>query len=316
MSDTASTAAPASAPAPSAPGQSGTLDDLMLAMDVVDTLRHDETLVLRELDESRREEELMERLRGIYRGQGIDVPDRILREGVKGLKESRFVYTPPPPSTAVTLARLWVRRGRVGVALVVVGALAIGGWIAYDRSVNAPVREARETFATARMVMASEARTPEARQKLDDLIATGETALRRGDTAGVRAAVASIDALQADLLRTYDLMVVSRPGEPSGLSRIPDRNPNARNYYLIVEAIGPNGQPVSLPVVSEEDGKRTTTSKWGVRVSQPVYDAVVRDKQDDGIIQNRRLGSKRRGSTAVEWAVPMPAGTAGAITSW
>lgn len=312
MSDTT----PAAAPAPAAPAQSGTLDDLMLAMDVVDTLRHDETLVLRELDESRREEELMERLRSIYRGQGIDVPDRILREGVKGLKESRFVYTPPPPSTAVTLARLWVRRGRVGVALVVLVAVAVGGWIAYDRSVNAPVREARETFATARMVMASEARSPEAKQKLEDLIVTGETALRRGDAVSVRAAVNAIEALQADLLRTYDLMVVSRPGEPSGLSRIPDRNPNARNYYLIVEAIGPNGQPLSLPVVSEEDGKRTTVSKWGVRVSQPVYDAVVRDKQDDGIIQNRRLGSKRRGSIAVEWAVPMPSGTGGAITSW
>lgn len=299
-----------------APARAGALDDLMLAMDVVDTLRHDETLVLRELDESRREEELMERLRSIYRGQGIDVPDRILREGVKGLKESRFVYTPPPPSTAVTLAKLWVRRGRVAVAAVAVVALGLGGWFAYDQAVDRPMREARAAIASARTVLLPESRTPEARQKLDDLIVTGETALQRGDRPAAQAAAASLEALRTQLTSTYDVMIVSRPGEPSGVFRIPDRNRSARNYYLIVEAIGPNGQPVALPIVSEEDGQRSVTSKWGVRVSQQVYDAVVRDKQDDGIIQNRRLGTKRRGALTPDWAVPMPSGTGGAITSW
>ena len=42
------------------------------------------------------------------------------------------------------------------------------------------------------------------------------------------------------------------------------------------------------------------TNKWGVRVSKQVYDAVGRDKQDDGIIQNRRIGEKKRGSLAVD----------------
>ena len=50
------------------------IDDLMLAMDVVDTLRHNQDLALRELDEPRREAELIDRLREIYRGQGIAVP--------------------------------------------------------------------------------------------------------------------------------------------------------------------------------------------------------------------------------------------------
>ena len=310
MSDTTAAAAPAR------PAQSGTLDDLMLAMDVVDTLRHDETLVLRELDETRREEELLERLRSIYRGQGIDVPDRILKEGVKGLKDSRFVYTPPPPSTGVTLAKLWVRRGRVGVALVALAVLAVAAWGAYDYSVERPARQAAAAFAAARTDVAAEARTDEARQKLAQLVADGESALKRGDTAAAKAAAAGIETLRADLLRTYDLMIVSRPGEPSGVFRIPDRNRNARNHYLIVEAIGPGGQPIPLPVLSEEDGKRATLAKWGVRVSQQVYDAVVRDKQDDGIIQNRRLATKKRGSLGVDWAVPMPAGTGGAITTW
>jgi hypothetical protein len=61
------------------------LDEVMLAMDVVDTLRRRERLVQRELDVGGREEDLKGRLRKIYAAQGIDVPDRILEEGVAAL---------------------------------------------------------------------------------------------------------------------------------------------------------------------------------------------------------------------------------------
>ena len=55
-----------------------TLDEVMLAMDVVDTLRHQDDIVAREMDEGRRETELLERLRSIYKSQGIEVPDALL----------------------------------------------------------------------------------------------------------------------------------------------------------------------------------------------------------------------------------------------
>jgi hypothetical protein len=76
------------------PSQPQTLDDVMIAMDVVDTLRHREDLVRRELNEEGRESELIARLRQIYHDQGIEVPDKVLAEGVKALKDSCFVYTP------------------------------------------------------------------------------------------------------------------------------------------------------------------------------------------------------------------------------
>src|SRR5690606_29741627 len=101
------------------------LDELMIAMDVVDTLRHRADLVQRELNEEGREAELIERLRNIYRDQGIEVPDKVLREGVKALKESRFVYTPPPPSWKRALLTAWVRRDvlgrRAAIAAVLIG---------------------------------------------------------------------------------------------------------------------------------------------------------------------------------------------------
>jgi len=47
------------------------LDDVMLAMDVVDTLRHDRALAARDMASVERREDLIARLRGIYKAQGI-----------------------------------------------------------------------------------------------------------------------------------------------------------------------------------------------------------------------------------------------------
>ena len=134
----AETAIPAAPPEGEA---SRGLNEVMLAMDVVDTLRHQESLVSRELSEESRDAELLERLRRIYRGQGIEVPDRILQEGVQALKEQRFVYTPPPPSFARTVATAWVKRGRAGRILLTLLALLGIGWGAYQFGVVRPAQE-------------------------------------------------------------------------------------------------------------------------------------------------------------------------------
>lgn len=90
------------------------LDDVMLAMDVVDTLRRRERLVERELDEAGREEDLKSRLRRIYEQQGIDVPDHVIDQAVAALNEDRFTYKPAGSGVARRLALLYVSRGRWG----------------------------------------------------------------------------------------------------------------------------------------------------------------------------------------------------------
>src|SRR3954454_22006791 len=120
-----------------APRQQQKLDDVMIAMDVVDTLRHRDDLVRRELNEEGRESDLIARLRKIYRDQGIEVSDQVLADGVKALKDSRFVYTPPPAGWKRTLFTLWANREthgkRVGVALALLVAVFVGHYIFVSR---------------------------------------------------------------------------------------------------------------------------------------------------------------------------------------
>lgn len=324
----ADTVAATGRPAPEALARPGKLDELMLSMDVVDTLRHQESLVTRELDDDRREQELLDRLRSMYKSQGIDVPERILIEGVRGMKESRFVYTPPPPSMGVKLAKIWVNRGRIGSVTGVLIGLMAAAWLGYSLLVERPARLAQErtrveltqtipaSLDQIRADVLADAKADEVNQKAEQLYADAQSALKAGDAAAAKARLSALEALRADVRSTYQLLVVSRPGERSGVFRVPDRNPGAQNYYLIVEPVAPDGKVLSILVTSEEDSKSAVTNKWGVRVSKQVYDAVGRDKQDDGIIQNRRIGEKKRGDLAVQWTVPMPAGTGGAILNW
>jgi hypothetical protein len=159
----------------------------------------------------------------------------------------------------------------------------------------------------------AEAKVDEARQRADQILAEGQSALARRDAPGAKKAIGDLEELRADLRREYVLRIVSRPGEPSGVYRIPARNPQARNYYIVVEPVAPDGRILSLPVTSEEDGRTETVSRWAVRVNQNVYVQVRRDKDDDGIVQRNRLGEKRRGYLEVEYLMPV---LGGAILTW
>jgi len=307
------------------PSEAGpALSETMLAMDVVDTLRHADTLVERELRGDERREQLKQRLRDIYRGQGIEVPARILEEGVAAMEESRFTYRPEPASFRRTLAQLWVTRARwgalTGVALAVM-LLAGGGWffgahLPAEREATATRQELSTGLPIAlraereRVVATGNV---QATGEADRLLREGEAAARAGDVAGGRERLAQLRELQSRLARDYAVRIVSRPGEPSGVWRVPRGNPGARNFYLVVEAVGRDGRPTEVPVTSEEDGRRATVSRWGQRVTPEEFERVRRDKLADGVIDQPEVGRKRPGRLDTEWSI---ATVGGAILQW
>ncbi len=309
--------APPGAPPPS-------LDEMMLAMDVVDTLRHQEGLAIRELGQADRDAALRQRLRSLYESQGLAVSDAILDAGIAALKESRFTYTPPRPGLAVTLATLWVRRAAVAkvaaiLVVAVVAVVAVFSWSSGEAERAA--EEARIELGErlpARLEAAEAAALAEARDTaavaaVRNAVADARTALGRADAEAARAGIEAVERLRDEIVRTYEIRVVSRPGEPSGVFRIPDANEGARNYYLIVEAVGPSGDVLSLPVTSEEDQATRVVSRWGLRVPEAAFEAVRRDKEADGIVDDRVVGEKPRGSLDPVYTVRA---TGGAILEW
>jgi hypothetical protein len=318
MSATAPAAADTAAAAPA------TLDDMMLAMDVVDTLRHRDRLVERELNEDLREEQLIERLRALYKSQGITVPDSVLAEGVNALKESRFVYTPPKPSFRRTLATLWVKRATHGkwlaaglaVLVVAIGLYHFGVTRPRQQAAEAARIELAETLprqlAAAHQAVTAEARVADARQRADTILAQGRSALDRGNAAEARAAAADLDQLARALRQEYVLRIAGRPEDQTGFFREHPRF-QGRAYFIVVDAIDPAGKPVQLPIHNDETNRTETVSRFAVRVPDETFQAVRNDKSRNGIVQNARMAEKRRGYIEPEFRMPA---LASRITRW
>ncbi len=413
------------------------MDDIMLTMDVVDTLRRRRALVDHELDSEARERELVEKVKSIYAAQGIEVDDATIAAGVEALKDQRFAYHPPPPGLLTKLGHLYVNRGKWGKRIGMGFAALLAAWGIHYGTVTLPEKraaraeleqlnqtissttlttaEARErlqrlrqqlkaqaeprdktlrgTARTARgeaaklldeadrliasanklgkpAPLAENAGTAEkekARQQiatqqkllrdagsllgsaekrikllanLDHLPANlrqyktaidelarekkakkiaaqlyddGITALRKGDIEAAQIGLSDLKELLSQLQQSYTLRIVSRPGERSGVWRVPDVNSRARNYYLIVEAIDKKGRRLKLPVTSEEDGKTREVTQWGLRVDAATYNRVAADKKDDGIIQKNIVGQKKPGYLKPDYSINT---TSGAITQW
>jgi hypothetical protein len=168
-------------------------------------------------------------------------------------------------------------------------------------------------LAAERDAIVSLSHVPAATKQVQLLAAEGDQALKQGDMAVAEQVLARMKALREELEREYELRIVSRPGERSGVIRTPDLNATAKNYYVIVEAVERDGDVLSLPITSEEDGKTTSVSAWGLRVEQDIYEQVAADKQDDGIIQNRVFGAKRRGYLSPDYRMRT---TGAALTTW
>ena len=289
------------------------LDEVMLAMDVVDTLRHQEKVVTRALDSDARDEELKQKLKRIYQAQGLDVSEQIIEEGVKALQEDRFSYRPPPSGLNLNLARIYVSRGRWlpwAGGLAVVCLIAV---FAYQFMVVNP-REALPGQLQSRYELVLDKADSEAgKNAVESIYARAETSRRADDAEGMQQALGALDELERKLDQKYTLQIVSRPGERTGVWRIPDINSSARNYYIIVEAIDDSGDVQQVAITNEETGKIETVSRWGVRVDQSTFQTIAADKQDDGIIQNTVFGRKKQGDLEPEYLMPTPGGF---ITSW
>lgn len=301
------------------------LDEVMLAMDVVDTLRHRQDLVERELAGDAREKQLIEKLREIYHQQGIEVTDAVLAEGVKALDESRFTYTPPKPSFGVSLAKLYVGRKKWGPAALAIGlivVLGLGGYfLAYQPYQRAQVEGARVELnekLPAQMdalyqSIFEETKVQQAVTEAEQMRARGKTAAAEGNRPGAEQAIASLTGLRDQLRQEYQLRIVNREGQKTGFWTFPEVNTAATNYYVVVEALSDDGKPLTLPITNEENGQTESVAIWGVRVPESTYRAVENDKKDDGILQRNVLGLKEYGFLDVDYVMPV---LGGAVTRW
>ncbi len=301
------------------------LDDVMLAMDVVDTLRHRELVLAKELGGEERERALIARLKEIYSAQGIEVPDAILEDGVRALEEKRFVYDPPKDSFQVRLARAYINRGRWAPPILFIAGAAAFLTAAYEFGFERPREAAAERtrieltvdlpkeIASARDAALALAADEAARRRIETAYQDGAAAAAAGDAAAARDAVEDLSALRGDLAADLTIRVVSGVNSTSGVARDNVARPGVENFYLIVEAVDAAGRPHALEIASQEDRRTARTLSWGVQVPEGEFFKVAADKQDDLIVQDDVVGRKPKGTLTPAYDIPTIGGT---ILEW
>ncbi len=289
----------------------------MVAMDVVDTLRHSDAMVARELDDTGRRQRLLERLRTMYQEQGIEVSDAVLKEGIDALEQERFQYQAVAPSWRTRLAHIWVSRARWSKPLLFLMITAVAFYAFYFAKEVWPQQQLRAKLPNEidRNIagIIAVAKSPAIVEQATALAARSRSELDQDNLSAAEQANIELTRLQAQLNQSYQIRVVARPNENSGIWRQPPNNPTGKNYYLIVEAIDKNNRVVAIDVLNEENNKRVNRKSWGLRVSETTFYEVAADKRDDGIIQANVVGEKLIGYLEPRFSVQTTGAT---ITDW
>ena len=168
--------------------------------------------------------------------------------------------------------------------------------------------EVRARLLSAAGALAGVPIVAEAAAELQTLRTGAEAALAAGDIARAGELVGKLGELVAVLDQSYELRIVSRPGVQSGVWRYLDGDRSKRNYYIIVEAVGGDGQVQTLPIRDEEQQQTRNVKRFGVRVPIEVYERVKRDKLDNNLIDDAVFGHKRRGARVPEFRFPVAGG--------
>lgn len=150
---------------------------------------------------------------------------------------------------------------------------------------------------------------------LDSLVAQTAAALQAGRYDEARQFVGRGQQELRFIQTPLTMRIVDRPGVKSGQNRLYTDASGSRvsGYYLIVEAITPDGDIFPMNILNEETGQIVNVNRWGERVPQEVFEKVKRDKSD-GRIDDNVVATKAAGANTFDYRlIPQPLGR---ITSW
>lgn len=152
-----------------------------------------------------------------------------------------------------------------------------------------------------------------AKNTLQGFLNEGQGLLTSGSVSEAAKMAEKIDGQLKFINTSYTLRIVSRPGERTGVWRYYDGNQNARQYYILVEAVDGNGNTITMPVFDSEKQKDVKASIWGVEVSEDQFNLLANEKKNTGGIAQPIMGDKKAGelTESFQYAV-MPR----RITSW
>lgn len=275
---------------------------MLQILDAASTLRKERTKASLALEGHETKRMLRDRLLEAARVSGDRVTEAEVEAAIERYYATLHAFEPAEAGWELWLAKLYIRRGRiVAIGGGIVVWLGLIWWLFLSGSgpFSSSGREARalssamESIESGHTELTALAIDPGVDAQLDQSLRRARELEQARDVDELKRLEAEMNELGQQLKREFRLLVVSEPGERSGVIR--DFDGELSGHYLIVEAEGPDGKPVRLPVRSAEFDRVRVVSRWGEWVPEAVFDRVSADKRADGIVDERLVAEKERG---------------------
>lgn len=295
---------------------------MLRIMDVASALRRERETAETQLDIATQKQHLRERLLATAAAAGEAVTAAEVDAAIEQYFSRQHRYEDPPPSWRRFWAHVWVLRTAcltllaLAVVLPLAAMAAVGAFTGGPAPAPAPraappagqappplpapaaaevpgLAAAWATFERTVAALEQLAADDDARQRVQAIRGRGAVAQAAGNLSDLQAAQRSLGELAARLEETYEVRIVSRPGEDSGVER---RNAGRTSgLYVIVEALDAKGRAIVRAVRDAESGRQRDVRKWGEQIPEAVWNRIVADKQADGIVDEALFARKERG---------------------
>jgi len=273
---------------------------------------------------------LRERLLAAAEVSGDSITAEQVDAAVELYYDRLHTYADPPLSVSTALAHVYVRRGTIvkwavaiAAAIALFWGLLAGGFFPGERRDSKLAQQAYERLEETNEGIAQVTSDAQIKSEAAAALATAKALRDEGDYEALGDLVGKQRLLLDTLMQQYELTIPSVPGEESAFPMdFTDANSQTMRsgYYVVVEAKAADGTPVKVRVRDRQSGQPALTSKWAEQVPEAVYNRLKKDKQADGLLDDRVFGVKQRGERDLEVRLEGATGgvleRGGQLTKW
>lgn len=285
------------------------LQEMLRVMDVAREMRKDRESAELVLQQSEVRSQLRQKLMRTAQLSGDRVTEAEIEAAIEIYFADRHRFEEPSMTGELFLAHLWVRRkailGTLAAGLLV-AATVWGLFFSPIAPMSPTVRASRAAASVqedaSRLVtqiegIAQDAAVVEMAQRLLREISVTSTL---NPTSAI-AARQQLAELYQQLSTQFTLRIARDPIDGASIiRRAPTDRSNAEGFYVLVEAVGPDGETIPQTIVDAETGVSKVVSMWGEQVPESVGKRLEADKLADGVLSEVEFGVKERGKLEIE----------------
>lgn len=294
--------------------QSRSLKTMLSVMDLASELRgqRERAKTLIDLDGER--ETIKKKILDSAKISGEDLTDDELNRALDAYYQGLRRFKTPEEGISHKLARLYIKRSKYGLILglplllllgIAVSTFSVASYFE-SRKLNQIVEASKRSLNHYEQIKLI-AKNPQLVSKASSLNSELDLIQRNASAQSDNTEILDTNLLRAEkiekelaaisraLSSEYQVRIVNKSGQKSGIDRYYGSGDKSAGYYLILEAIDELGRVREMSILNKETGKVNVVKKWGEAVPKETFLRIAADKSDNGIIDNDLYGLKSRG---------------------